>query len=74
MAIEDASLHQITSSNLAACAYDVESKILRIVFKNGSIYDYAGVPRATYDGLKTAESAGKYFHANVRDVYTFTKR
>lgn len=61
-------MQPVESSNLSAAGYDATTKKLRIQFKNGSIYEYSDVAKQTYDGLLSAESAGKYFTAYIRNL------
>ena len=49
------------------------SQTLEIEFNSGSVYDYAGVPQGEYDGFMGADSKGKYFHANIKNRYSFVK-
>ncbi|MFA6232455.1 MAG: KTSC domain-containing protein [Rhodanobacter sp.] len=63
----------VTSSDIRAIGYDEESQTLEIEFNSGSVYDYAGVPQSEYDGLMGADSKGRYFHANVKERYSFVK-
>lgn len=51
----------IDSSTLDAIAYDEGSSTLGVRFKNGSEYEYSGVPESVYRGLLAALSAGQYF-------------
>ena len=64
---------QVTSSNIQSIGYDPDAQILEIEFKNGGTYDYSGVPEYIHAGMMNAESHGKYFHANIKDRYPFTK-
>ena len=64
---------QLRSSNLHSVEYDVESRVLEITFRGGSIYEYADVDQGTYDGLLTATSPGKYFAEHVKDKFAYTK-
>ncbi len=57
----------LSSSNLAAVGYDVQSKTLEIEFKSGAIYQYNEVPVRVYAELMNAESHGIYFNANVKN-------
>ena len=59
------SMYKVNSSNLAEVGYDEGEQILRIIFKNGGIYEYEGVPITQYYGLLEAESVGKYFNQNI---------
>lgn len=49
--------------------YDVDNKILKIEFNNGSIYKYLDVPESIYQGLKESPSVGQYFNSNIRDKF-----
>lgn len=53
-------MHEIVSSNIKAVGYDRDSKTLQITFSNGATYTYSDVPLAMYEGIFTADSAGKY--------------
>ena len=59
------------SSNLDEITYDDETQVLTVQFKSGLKYEYLSVPRATFDGLKNAKSAGSYFYEKVRSVYAY---
>jgi hypothetical protein len=63
----------VSSSNLSSVGYDAESQTLEIEFHHGGVYQYAGVPEGEYEGLISAESQGKYFHANIKNRYPFSK-
>jgi hypothetical protein len=64
----------VTSSNLQSVGYDEESRILTIEFRNGSVYEYEGVPPDVYSELMSAKSHGKYFHRQIRDAGYATHR
>lgn len=63
----------VSSSNISSIGYDVDSQILEIEFHGGSVYSYSGVPLGEYEGIMNADSKGKYFHANIRNRYSFMK-
>lgn len=64
----------VESSNLLSASYDAEEMKLRITFKNGSQYEYEGVPEEDFIGLLSAESKGKFFYQNIRrGGYAFQK-
>jgi hypothetical protein len=63
----------ITSTTLNAVGYDEDSQTLEMEFKTGSVYQYAGVPSSEFEGLMNADSKGKYFNANIKNRYPFTK-
>lgn len=51
--------------------YDQEKQILRIEFKNGSIYNYLDVPESVYKEMKDSPSIGKYFNNKIKDKFGF---
>lgn len=59
----------VTSSNIKAVGYDPSTNVLEVEFSSGTIYQYADVPAQVYKDLMEAESVGRYFAANVRNVY-----
>jgi hypothetical protein len=61
----------VSSSNLRSVGW--EDSVLEIEFLDGSIYQYFDVPEAVYVGLIQAESAGRYFWANVRGAYRYAR-
>jgi len=63
----------VDSSNLKSVGYDVNTKILEIEFRDGSVYQYYEVPLSIYEGLMNASSHGKFFHAYVRNVYRYRR-
>lgn len=63
----------VESSQIHSVGYDPESKRLHVKFHSGGTYEYHGVEPATHDGLMKADSVGKFFHANVRNVHAHKK-
>ena len=63
----------VESSNLSALGYNISTSTLEIEFNDGSVYQYSDVPLNVYEELMAAGSHGKYFHANIRNVYPCTK-
>jgi len=61
----------ISSSVIVSAGYDGQACVLEIEFTSGKIYQYFDVPRTRFDGLLTAESAGTYFNANIRDDFEY---
>lgn len=59
----------LVSSNLSAMRYDEQTHLLQIRFQSGKTYDYKDVPADVADGLKQADSAGKYFNSSIKGVY-----
>ena len=63
----------LTSSNIDGCHYDEKTQTLTVKFKNGGMYSYGGVVKDHYDGLMSAESAGKYLHSTIKGRYKHSK-
>lgn len=59
----------LASSNLSSYDYNPATQTLTIVFHGGRVYTYSSVPQGIADGLGSAESAGRYFNHNIKDVY-----
>jgi hypothetical protein len=62
-----------SSSNIAAVGYDTDERKLAVEFKGGGTYQYDEVPITTYTDLLTAESMGKFFHANIKGKFECRK-
>jgi len=63
----------VSSSNISAIGYDADNQILEVEFTNGAVYSYSGVSSDEYEGFMSSDSKGKYFHANIKNRYSFTK-
>lgn len=63
----------LSSSNLASVRYDADAQILEVTFVNGGTFSYQNVELSLYTGLLAAPSAGKYFHANIRNRYAASR-
>lgn len=61
---------QLSSSAILSATYDDENEELSLTFSNGGTYDYRGVPKEVFDGLTQASSPGKYFHSQIKDIYS----
>jgi hypothetical protein len=59
----------VDSSSIASVGYSSDSETLEIEFKNQTIYEYYNVPQVIYDQLMGSGSLGKYFSANIRNVF-----
>jgi hypothetical protein len=60
-------MKSVISSDIASIGY--ENGILHIRFNSGGLYEYSNVPISVYNGLMSAGSHGKYFHAYIRGKY-----
>ena len=63
----------VVSSNIHSVGYEDETKTLEIEFHSGRVYQYYSVPRVIYEALMNASSHGKYFHAFIRDVFSYQR-
>lgn len=63
----------VTSSTVVSAGYDEGSRAMEIEFVGGAVYRYDGVPRRVFEELLAADSVGRYFNEQVRDVYAFTR-
>jgi hypothetical protein len=63
----------VSSSNIAAIGYDPDRGVLEVEFTNGAVYFYSGVPLGEYEGIMSADSKGKYLHANIKGRYPYGK-
>ncbi len=64
-------LETVESDVIHAIGYDPEINLLEIIFNDGRIYQYRNVPAPVYEGLKNAESKGRYFQENIRDEFQY---
>ncbi|MEW6303495.1 MAG: KTSC domain-containing protein [Verrucomicrobiota bacterium] len=62
----------LDSSNLKGCEYDAENEVLTVHFRNGSTYQYQGVPPEIHEQLCNADSPGSFFHRAIRGRYAHT--
>lgn len=70
---------QVPSANLLEVGYNLGSRTLEVVFRNGAgfVYSYKKVGPLKFVELMTAESIGSYFHDEIKShprKYPFTKR
>jgi hypothetical protein len=61
------------SSNVSQIGYDAASKMLRVKFKSGGMYEYAGFPLEEWLAFKDAPSLGKHFQTNIRGRYGYSR-
>ncbi len=64
-------LETVESDVIHAIGYDPEIHLLEIIFNDGRIYQYRGVPAPVFEGLKQAESKGRYFQENIRGEFQY---
>ena len=59
---------------MRSVGYEPSTRVLEIEFQSGAIYQYVEVPAAVYQGLRQAESNGKYFNREIRDEYQYLSK
>jgi glutamate/tyrosine decarboxylase-like PLP-dependent enzyme len=59
----------VDSSLAISIGYDSVNEILEIEFTSGAVWQYAGVEEEIYQELMTAESIGRFFLSEIKDVY-----
>lgn len=57
---------RLSSSMIERILYDEEAGDLSIWFRETGRYVYSQVPKAIYEGLRKAPSAGRYFNACIK--------
>lgn len=62
------------SSNVAGFCYDDSTQVLTVEFNSGTRYDYYDVPNHVYEGMKTAESIGKYLNSEIKGHYRYARQ
>lgn len=58
---------------MRSVGYEDKSRILEIEFDSGTVYQYLEVPEGIYEQLLTAESKGRYFNSEIREVYSYVQ-
>jgi len=64
----------VKSSNIKEIGYETVTKTMEVVFSNGTVYRYGGVPKKSYEEMVASESVGKYFHAKIKPFYKHTRQ
>ncbi len=64
---------EVDSSYLRSVGYDSLTQVLEIEFRRGEVYQYLDVPATVYTDLINAPSQGRYFNANIKDIYSCRK-
>lgn len=63
----------VTSSNVAAIAYEEDQQIMWVEFKAGNRYQYFDVPLAVFEGCRDASSIGSYFNQQIKNAYRYAR-
>ena len=59
----------VQSSSLSKLAYDSQHGILQVEFRDGTVYQYSGVPLQTFQELLQADSKGAFFNHHIRSRF-----
>jgi hypothetical protein len=57
---------RLSSSMIERVRFDDETQELAVCFRGGRRYIYSGVPRAVFEALRSAASAGAYFNRCIK--------
>ena len=63
----------VSSRNLHSVGYDATTSTLEVEFKNGSVYQYHGVPESEHIALMQAGSKGGYLASHIKGVYSYSR-
>jgi hypothetical protein len=61
------------SSVIHTMNYDAGSKVLRIIYQSGAVYDYKDVPEKVYRQMKAAPSRGTFLNRKIKGVFSYEK-
>ncbi len=60
---------QVNSGAIATVEYHFKKQELEVLFRHGETVTYKKVPKGVYEEFLNADSKGRYFNYNIRDVY-----
>ena len=66
--------HRNKSSHIHSVGYDEETGTLAVQFHKGGVYHYPGVSADIHSNFQSAESAGDFFHTNIRGRFQGKKQ
>lgn len=66
-------MEPVDSEAIAAMGYDPPSRTLYLRFRSGGLYAYVDVAPEVFDGLRAAESKGRFFHERIDGPYRFER-
>ncbi len=64
---------KVTSSNIEEVDHDPKTSALTVLFKNGGLYRYDGVPALVFEQLVAAESVGKALNTLVKGKFGYVR-
>jgi hypothetical protein len=66
-------LDNVKSSLINTISYNSNNQELFVVFRQGGLYAYSGVPEDLVNKFLSATSYGKFFWTNIRDRFPTRK-
>ena len=60
----------LNSTFLKEATYNASTRMLTVIFTNGRTYSYKNVDQSIYQGLISADSAGRFFNKNIVGKFT----
>ena len=61
----------IKSTNIRSASYNTESKLLTVVFNNGSIYQYEDVSWELFTKFRMSDSQGAFLNAKIKNAHAY---
>lgn len=61
------------SSNIANFGYDEKRQVLRVEFRNGSVYEYFDIPSQVFQEMERAGSKGSYLAQNIKGRFRYAR-
>ncbi len=62
------------SSNVSGFSYEATTQTLTVEFNSGSRYDYYDVLEHVYEGMKNADSKGRYLNTEIKGHYRYARQ
>jgi len=65
-------IHKFTFTNSSMVSkgeYNDENEVLTLIWASGTSTDFRGVPKSVWDDLCTSESAGKFYHSQIKGKF-----
>jgi len=60
----------VDSKMLSSIGFEPDTSTLELEFKNGAVWQYFDFPESLWYEFETAESKGKFFHAEIKNQYS----
>jgi len=64
----------VESSVISNAWYKPSQGMLVVDYENGSSYEYINVPYFVFEGLRSADSKGKFINTHIKTRFEFKKR